>query len=291
MEHPTTIALTDDLAYARALKAHLARFGRREPGREAVIDGLDLGRWWHEDILTHADDLDDRTRALVSVAGVQPQTPDTFSDQALWDAVGFVAANPCESAPPARWVSHSGLRVGVWVRARAVEYRTGELADDHQILVRYGLLVPQRSQTFEHLLDDLDAFIDEHGHAEVPARAVSADGHRLGERLGWLRSEAHRHELTSEQYLALLRRGVEMHNPHERRQRSFDEWYTLLGQWVREHEGALPRDDDTYAGAGIGHWVRRQADLARAGAMSRHRHTMFTRLGIPMPDPTKARQR
>lgn len=275
----------DTLGMARALKTHLVRFGRREPHPGSVIGGRPVGRWWHETILPRAHDLDEETLATVCVAGVDPRLPGRDDERSLLEALAYISENPLETAPPAAWVSPSGRRVGAWLLERAEEAREGRLGGDLEILRTYGLLVPLRSLSFEHLLDDLDEHIRLHGHARVAAGHVSADGHRIGERLAHEIGLAKAGQLDDEKTMALMRRGVSWEAAAPV-QRSRQTWFTLLRQFLAEHDGVPPKAHEKYFGAGLGRWLSAQHSAARRGAVSTRMREEFSRIGLPLPQPS-----
>lgn len=82
---------------------------------------------------------------------------------------------------PKRYVAPSGARLGLWCAQQRTLYNQGVLSDDRRVqLEAIGFDFDPHATSWSDAFDDLEAYKKQHGHANVPAGAVSAAGRNLG---------------------------------------------------------------------------------------------------------------
>jgi hypothetical protein len=129
--------------------------------------------------------------------------------ETLWDdgveAVKRFAAGHRHARVPYRYISPDGHPTGHWVNSRRTEYAKGKLDAERiaELEAIPGWAWGDRARLWDDGVAAVKRFSDEHGHARVPSRYTSPDGHPTGQWASNRRGEYVKGKLTSERIAEL----------------------------------------------------------------------------------------
>jgi hypothetical protein len=136
----------------------------------------------------------------------------------------------------------------------------------------------RRRRTYDAWLSDLDAFIGENGHADVPSRHRTSEGYHLGQWLINQRNAWRERRLSPERVAALESRGV---SPGVQPVRNFADWLADLDAFVERNGYAdVPRNYRTPEGDRLGEWLHNQRAAWRQGRLAPERVAVLESRGV-----------
>jgi superfamily II DNA or RNA helicase len=148
---------------------------------------------------------------------------------------------------------YRGHRLGQWVIGQRTNF--AELSEDrrNRLLAVPGWITDVNEMLWEEGISHLEEYIAKNGHARVPAKYVSPDGHRLGKWVSRKRSQWE--TLSDEQQKRLSDLPGWTEDPLTA---SWEKGYRLLVQYAAENNDASPPRDYKVDGFTLGNWVSRQ---------------------------------
>ena len=158
----------------------------RVPARYKDKDGFSLGGWVsnHRKNYKHNESSEKDIKELEAIKSWiwDPREKD-FKDgleklKVFAEKYGHARVN-------SRYKDKDGFRLGGWVAARRSQYRNKELGTERirELEAIKGWVWDPTEKDFKDGLEKLKIFVEEHGHARVPARYKDKDGFSLG---GWV---------------------------------------------------------------------------------------------------------
>jgi len=185
--HPDTTAWRVGLAHATAWRAehgHLA-----VPMRHRTSDGYALGDWLVRQRQSRRTGRRTLTDAQIAALDALGMVWD-HADQAWQEWIRLLSAYRAEHGTanvPREHVTGDGAALGTWLSQQRGRRRRGSLAPDRVVeLEQAGVVWDPVQEAFEAGLAGLARFRAEHGHSQVPAAHVAADGQQLGR---WVRRQ------------------------------------------------------------------------------------------------------
>lgn len=188
---------------------------------------------------------------------------------------------------PERYVSKSGVRLGVWIvhirQLKKKDSLPNYLTSDRlKLLDKLNMIWDYSEYWFEVRYKALVEYKKRHGNCEVPQEYVTADGLRIG---SWVYNVQLSYKgiyikchLTDEQYNALIALGVNLETYRE------TQWKTSLEEakiFYEEngHIDAVFRYESP-SGFKLGHWLAEQRKAYKDGRLSEQRKTELDKLGM-----------
>ncbi|SHG86061.1 DEAD/DEAH box helicase [Streptoalloteichus hindustanus] len=177
----TTTTSTWEERFGR-LQAWAAEHGHCRIPVRAVVDGVPLGAWVHQQRVAAAAGAlgAERTARLAALPGWSWSVWDdnwerSFEALRRW-------AERHGHANPRPQDTHGRIAIGQWVKTQREQHRKGQLDADrvNRLAALPGWTWSIREDVFHKHLAALRAFAAEHGHSRPPRTYVNPDGLRLG---------------------------------------------------------------------------------------------------------------
>jgi hypothetical protein len=185
------------------------------------------------------------------------------------------------------YVTVDGFELGHWLSKRREHYRAGTLAQVHaaaleSLDVDWNPTSSRRTSRWKTALAALDAYRTHHGHSDVPATFVAADGFPLGKWLSRRRELFRAGALPSEQATELVTAGVDLAE-QRRSQRLWREHVDDLVAFRREYGHANPAQRYvTPTGFRLGAWISGCRTSYRSGEFTADHIDDLHRLGVDL---------
>lgn len=188
----------------------------------------------------------------------------------------------------------SRIDLEAWWRRTRAQYRAGELPEEcitrlQTLDIALEGVVRVREDSFRMRLADIDRFIKEHGHANIPGKYISVrpNGRRtyLGTWITYIRARAEAGLLSPEHLAALQRRGVRimLRNPEN----LWETGVAALAQFraregldpvTERHCETLPDGTEVMLGA----WIARNKMRYREGQLAQERIDILRQHGVDL---------
>jgi superfamily II DNA or RNA helicase len=250
-----------------ALEAFVAGHGHARVSKDHLTDdGFPLGQWvYNRRRERNLGQLsDDRTVQLDALGFSWDPAGEDFTG-GLATLAAFVAENG-HARVPKDHVTAEGFDLGKWVLERRSARGRGRLTDEQICaLDALGFIWVLRDDNFARGVTALEAFIDEHGHTDVPDKYVTGEGFRLGNWVRLRRQDRKAGRLSADRIAALDTLGFVWD-----RQDEFPRGLGAMQAFVAANgHGRVPRSHVTDDGFALGRWAdsrRRDRDLGRLPA-------------------------
>ncbi|MFE7800385.1 Helicase associated domain protein [Nocardia sp. NPDC057440] len=274
-----------------ALDAYRTHHGHTDvPATYVASDGFQLGKWLsRRREMFRAGTLPSEQATGLAAAGIdlaEPRWSRRLWNRHLEDLTAFRReyghANPAQ-----RHTTPTGFRIGAWISGCRTSYRSGELTaaqidDLHRLGVDLG---PQLTGGTAHKqsrwrigIEQLEAYRNMHGHADVDNSYRTADGFRLGAWLAQCRRDHRSGTLPADRAAELETLGIDWRGPREI---AWDKAIAALIAY-RERHGHIDISacHVTRDGFRLGTWIRSRRNDYRTGRLSAQRAQALTELGI-----------
>ena len=189
---------------------HLADYLRQNGGSCSELsfvasDGFRLGAWVARQRYLYAAGRmkGARRRRLEALRGWVWSAPPRGRWPLFYVALTRFAEEHGQACPRWSFVSEGDLALGRWVCHQRLLGRQGRLAPERRVALESlpGWTWGGNRARWEAWLHRLRKFAEKHGHARVPYRYVTADGHKLG---SWVAMQRHGHHRLSPERQRLL---------------------------------------------------------------------------------------
>ena len=182
-----------------------------------------------------------------------------------------------------------GKNIGDWIQRQRRQYNKGLLTTEQiKKMEDLGMnwdgksvLRQSQKETFLANVELLKQYIQEHGNTRVPAHYV-VDGYNLGTWVSNIRCSYREYgnKLTNEQKAILDSLGFEVEWYKEEQSKQWRKGFNLLLQFLKEHPGAMPKEETVYKGIKIGQWIHDQRKAFKNGKLANERIRLLEGAGI-----------
>ena len=232
-------------------------------------DGFALGNWVAARRKEHSQGIlsEERIGILNSTSGwTWELLKDKFST-AFEHLQRYVYENG-DALVPDSYETVEGFKLGSWVTQRRVLYKRGKISPDRIDTLESlpGWVWDTKELAFQIGFDNLEEYVDEHGHARVPARFITTNGFKLG---GWVshrRKEYKNGKLSTERLSRLETLDGWVWDLDSER---FAEGLMHLKRYISEYgHPRVPARYTNDAGFNLGTWCSTRRASYRRGTLS-----------------------
>jgi hypothetical protein len=179
---------------------------------------------------------------------------------------------------PAKHSTPSGFRLGLWCNNRRKYRKDGTVSAERiAALDALGFAWDPIREAFEHAVDELAAYVEVHGDAQVSQSHRTASGFRLGSWCTSRRMDRRAGKLSTEQVAALDELGFMW----DTRDDAFDRGLAELAAYVAAHGDArVQQKHSTSSGFRLTAWCEHQRRQRKAGRLSAKRIAALDALGF-----------
>jgi hypothetical protein len=181
---------------------------------------------------------------------------------------------------PLDYVTASGYRLGKWVSAQRVTLRLQKLSEDRLArLIALGFIKHYYDDSWQQGYAELEKYLDENGHLNLPHKHVTANGFRLWQWTQRQRVLYRTGKLSTERSARLTELGLQMSPLVEEWERAF----SVTAALVREQgHAAFARDIEACDGVRPWRFIQSMRNQYRDGTMAPERAARLLEAGIPM---------
>ncbi|WP_227461506.1 DEAD/DEAH box helicase [Cupriavidus pauculus] len=203
---------------------------------------------------------------------------------------GFAAASEffrehghCNAPTPT--IMPDGFKLSAWIVTQRLNKAQGTLSAERiERLEGIGIQWNRYSSQWDRSFSILEQWISQHGHANVPAKAVwspgTADEFKLGVWLGVQRKLKAKDQLSRERATRLQAAGVQWNGVLVRHDGNWDSALQRLEEFIRRFGSLPPADYACDDGMRLGSWLRKQRGEWQRGGLKPNRVDALAALGI-----------
>jgi len=198
-------------------------------------------------------------------------------EKGLAELAQYVKENG-DARVPQKYKTPAGFALGTWCGSRRKDLNEGRLSPERvAALDALGFVWDQLQQEFERGLAELTTYVEQNGHARVPAGYKTPTDFNLGNWCGSRRKDRKDGRLTAERSAALDALGFSW----DLLQQDFDRGLSELERYVEENGNArVQAAYKTSAGFALGTWCTVRREQRKEGRLSAERVAALDALGF-----------
>ena len=260
------------------LVEYAAAHGSADVPARLVADGLKLGTWarWQRNLYARGELDADRAKRLEKLPGWRWER--NLLAEAWEEGFRHLEKYVRQHGNALVSVSETidGYRLGVWTETQRQKHQKGTLAADyeHRLDALPGWIWDARQEQWELGFRRLVEFIEQHGHALIPAKYV-VDGYRLGSWVN-LQRTCYMEGSLGQDRIELLEAVPGW--TWDARADIWDEGFQRVKQYVAQHGDARVPSSSVVEGFKLGQWVSVQRVNFNKGKLTADRKSRLEEL-------------